>query len=629
MNMDAVSNFNASYSAPILYDSREEFYKTPFGCLAQDETLTLTIALSGQLSPWNVQFVLTRDGETDCWYPMEYCGEKDGYMLFSGKVAIHDEGLYFYHFWYESYGTPHVICRDGYNRPLMDDGNRWQITVTDKDFYVDEAYAGKIMYQIFPDRFAKSGKNSAAGKIQPYWLHMDTSECPEFRPDANGEILNNDFYGGNLRGITEKLEYIRSFGVSVIYLNPIFMAFSNHRYDTADYKQIDPMLGTEGDFRQLLVRAHELGMKVLLDGVFSHTGSKSVYFDKENQFGMGAYSHPNSPYKSWYRFSRYPQEYESWWGIDTLPCVDELNPSYLNYILYDEDSVVKHWLRLGVDGFRLDVADELPDEFLRRFKEVLRKENPHALLLGEVWEDASNKISYSERRKYFWGKELDSVMNYVYKDAIIGFVTQEINAAQFSERVMSIFENYPKQVIHCAMNLLSTHDTPRIATALTGVWYQSREERAYRIPTEREQMRAKKRQRIAVFLQYTLPGMPCIYYGDEIGMQGFEDPFNRRYFDWDHRSEEIMAYYRTMGLLKNAYPALQTGFTRPYLVDGMTFGFTRETEKQKLYCICNVGSELYTLPDNGMRMLCEIGVTRVSDGTIQMAPYSYAIFADF
>ena len=327
-------------------------------------------------------------------------------------------------------------------------------------------------------------------------------------------------------------------------------------------------------------------------------------------------------------FSEYPEKYESWWGIDTLPCVNELDSSYLNYILYDEDSVVKHWLRLGIDGFRLDVADELPDEFLERFKSVLRKENPQALLLGEVWEDASNKISYNTRRKYFWGKELDSVMNYVYKDAIIGFVRQEIDAVSFNERIMRIFENYPPQVIHCVMNLLSTHDTPRIATTLTGAWYQSREERAYRRPTEAERMKSKKRQRVAVFLQYTLPGMPCIYYGDEIGMEGFEDPFNRRFFDWDHKNESVSSFYQTMGMLKNAHASLQTGDMQPYLCEEYVYGYVRQCGDDRLLCMVNTGSELYRMPDNGKQMLFEIGVTRVSDNTIQMAPYSCVIFKD-
>ncbi len=622
--MDAKSVSNQSL---IWYNSREERFKTPFGCVCQDQPMTVTIALSKQLSVWNVQFVLTKDGESDCWYPMEHTGtDENGFDWFCTTVTIHDEGLYFYHFWYESYGTPHVICRDGLNRPILDSGNRWQVTAYHKDFYVDAAYQGKIMYQIFPDRFARSGKTELGGKIEPFWIHEDIHDCPEYRPDKNGEILNNDFFGGNLRGITKWLPYIHSLGVTVLYLNPIFMAFSNHRYDTADYKHIDPMLGNEGDLRLFLKRAHELGMKVLLDGVFSHTGSRSIYFDKDNHYGNGAYSYHDSPYRSWYSFQEYPQVYESWWGIQTLPCVNELDPSYLNYILYDEDSVVKHWMRMGVDGFRLDVADELPDEFLVRFKEVMRAENPQALLLGEVWEDASNKISYSVRRKYFWGKELDSVMNYVYKDAIIGFVRQEIDAQQFNERVMQIFENYPPQVIHSVMNLLSTHDTVRIATTLTGVWYQSREERAWRRPNEAERAKSQKRQRVAVFLQYMLPGMPCIYYGDEIGMEGFEDPFNRRFFDWENRREDTISFYQMMGTLKNTYVSLQKGTMRTYLADGYAFGFVRAYQGEELICIVNTGSELYGFPDTGKRMLFEIGVTRVSDGSIQMAPYSCVIF---
>lgn len=208
-------------------------------------------------------------------------------------------------------------------------------------------------------------------------------------------MLNNDFFGGNFQGITEKLPHIASLGATVLYLNPISKAFSSHRYDTGDYKTPDPMLGTEEDFATLCQEARKLGIHVILDGVFSHTGSNSLYFDRYRAFGgHGAYADPQSPYRSWYQFYHYPDSYHCWWNFDTLPCVNKMDPTYLDYVIDGPDSVVAHWLRLGADGFRLDVVDELPDAFVLRLKRRIREIKPDALLIGEVWEDASNKIAY-------------------------------------------------------------------------------------------------------------------------------------------------------------------------------------------------------------------------------------------
>ena len=344
----------------------------------------------------------------------------------------------------------------------------WQTLCYDTNIRPPERFCGAVYYQIFPDRFYQQGECDLKDKLTPFWIHQDKRETPQYLPDEHGEIKNNDYYGGNLRGICAKLDYLASIGTEVIYLNPIFMAFSNHRYDTADYKRVDPMPGTEQDFRGLCSAAHELGMKIILDGVFSHTGSNSVYFDQHGHFGGGAANDPDSPYREWYRFSRYPDEYESWWGIRTLPCVDELNPGYLDFVVTGENSVVRQWLRLGADGYRLDVADELPDEFLEILYRTVKEEKPDAVVLGEVWEDASNKVSYGARRKYLRGKQLDGVMNYVYRGAIIDFVTGTISAETFLEEVMQLAENYPKETLDCSMNLLSTHDTGRILTMLAG-----------------------------------------------------------------------------------------------------------------------------------------------------------------
>ena len=380
---------------------------------------------------------------------------------------------------------------------------------------------------VFPDRAARPCR-----KADTVPHPCRPSRTLDDRPDADGIVRNCDFYGGNFAGIAAKLPYLHALGVSLLYLNPIFKAYSNHRYDTCDYRQPDPMLGTAADFTALCEAAHRLGIRVILDGVFSHTGCRSIYFDRGGEFGGGACTGPGSPYYSWYTFQHFPDRYTSWWGIDTLPCVNELDPGYLDYIIDGPDSVVAHWLRLGADGYRLDVADELPDAFILRLKDRIRQVKPDALLIGEVWEDASNKIAYGQRRRYFIDGALDSVMNYPWRKAILDYCQGWDDGTTLRQSVLRIAENYPAGVLNCVMNILGTHDTPRILSLLGGSCDGTKDEQAQRQLSPRQRAQALERLQMAAFLQFMLPGMACIYYGDEAGMEGCGDPFNRRYFPW-------------------------------------------------------------------------------------------------
>jgi glycosidase len=412
-----------------------------------------------------------------------------------------------------------------------------------------------VYYQIFPDRFAKAGHVDLGEKLLPYTLRPFDSFQPS-APDAS------DFAGGNLQGIREKLPYIQSLGVSVIYLNPIFMAASNHRYDTADYRRIDPMLGTEADFEALCRDAHDLGLRVVLDGVFSHTGKNSVYFDSEGHFGGGAVSKgAHSKYYEWYDFQEFPGKYTSWWGIESLPCVNELCPSYQEYMLGD-DGVVAKWLRLGADGFRLDVADELPDEFILALRRRVKAVKPQAVVIGEVWEDASNKVSYGVRRAYFTGGELDGVINYPMRKAILAFAQGADDGSALAETVMTLAENYPAPALDCTMSVLGTHDTERIGTVLP--------ERAQR--------------RCAAFLQFALPGSPVIYYGDEAGLTGGADPMCRLPFPWGREDSSLQALYRQLSRLKNENPALRRGDIHFLQAADGCIRFLRRTEEQAVEC---------------------------------------------
>ena len=387
----------------ILFDPFSSEYKSPFGTLVPGEACAITIGIPESCKTKRVQLVLlAENGEEYASFAMKLEKRKEEYEYFHTDFALPFEGLWFYRFSVETENERFRLFRQGLRDTNMEAGELWQLSCVPKDFCPPEAFRGKVMYQIFPDRFFKEGDCNLAGKLLPYSVHENLRDVPEFLPDEHGEVRNCDFFGGNLRGIEKKLDYLASLGVGVIYLNPIFKSWSNHRYDTADYKKIDEMLGTEEDFSSLCRAAHEKGMKIVLDGVFSHTGNNR-YFDAKGVFGGGAVSDPDSPYRSWYEFQSYPDTYTSWWGITTLPCTRELDEGFLNYIIDDEDSVIARWMRAGADGWRLDVADELPDEFIARLRKRMKALRPDAILIGEVWEDASNKSSYGKRREYFTG----------------------------------------------------------------------------------------------------------------------------------------------------------------------------------------------------------------------------------
>ena len=543
----------------ILFDSKKEECKAPFGCLRVGEACTLRLRVPDCCHYKRGWLVVKNDGGTVLEKPLWEESASPPYTIYKTNFALFETGLYFYYFRIEAEQSTFSLYKRG-NGTNMEEGERWQVSCIPEDFRTPDAFKGAVFYQIFPDRFSQESVLGKEEKKTDFLLHEKESDTPHYLPNEHGEILNRDFFGGNLRGIAKKLPYLASLSVSAIYLNPIFEAYSNHRYDTADYLRIDPLLGTEEDFRALCDEAHALGIRVVLDGVFSHTGADSLYFDKKGRYGGGAYHDPRSPYRAWYQFEEYPHRYTSWWGIDTLPAVNELCPSYLDFIILGEDSVVAHWLRAGADGFRLDVADELPDEFIAHLRRRVKEIKPDAIVIGEVWEDASSKVSYGVRRRYFTGGELDSVMNYPFRDAIIAFLRGDISAYALGDTVMRICENYPHDVLLCLLNSLSTHDTPRILTLLADVpTPETREGRAYYRLSPEKRAAAILRLFSAVALQFALPGAPCIYYGDEAGMEGYEDPFNRRFYPWGKADGALIDLYRTLGRLRREHPALRLG----------------------------------------------------------------------
>lgn len=536
----------------IPFNSRSALHKYPFGCVKRGEKITFKVVLPRNLSCSKVTLVISKDGEENkyhdfFWLSMQ--GEDEEWWCLD--YVPNETGLYFYHFQYDTPWGNSKIMHNGKCLGSLNSGSqRWQLTVYDESFTTPDWLKGGIIYQIFPDRFCASNQEKI-DVSKDRVLRSDWGGQPYWKPTKEGKVLNNDFFGGDFKGIEEKIEYLSALGVSCIYLNPIFSSHSNHRYDTADYSKTDSLLGTEEDFSSLCKKAKEFGISIILDGVFSHTGDDSVYFNKYGRYkNLGAFQSKASPYYKWYKFTAWPEKYHSWWGIDILPEVQEECDDFIEFIA-GENSIARKWLRAGARGWRLDVADELPDKFLDEFRKCVKSENSEALILGEVWEDASNKFSYSSRRRYLQGKQLDSVMNYPFADAIISFVRSGV-VDGFSDKIMTVLENYPKCVIDVLMNHIGTHDTMRAITCLVGESCENRDRQwqSEKQLTDEQYQKGVKLLKLASAIQYTLPGVPSLYYGDEAGMQGYKDPFNRGCYPWGNENKDLIKWYQTLGKLR-------------------------------------------------------------------------------
>ena len=585
----------------ILFDSKKEEYKMPFGCVVPGQHCRLRIRIPESVKTTAVTVCIQREnGEIFAEHAMVFESHQAPYDLWQSSFALPETGLFFYYFRITGHTGTFRLFKYG-DDTNMEAGDLWQLSCIPEDFTTPDWAKGAVIYQVFPDRFCKSGNCDLTGKLQPYTVHENWNEEVVWQPNEKGEVLNNDFYGGNFRGITEKMDYIASLGVNILYLNPIGKSFSNHRYDTGDYKTPDPMLGTEADFTALCDAAHARGIRVVLDGVYSHTGADSLYFDKYGHFGgKGAYCTPESPYCSWYQFKHYPDSYNSWWGFDTLPTINKEDPAFMEYVITGPDSVLEHWLKLGADGFRLDVVDELPDAFVSLLKKHLRKLRPDALLIGEVWEDASNKISYGVRRRYFTDGQLDSAMNYPYRAAVLHFLREQDDGRAFRNAVMTVLENYPPQAALCNMNLLGTHDTPRILTALVDDFDGSREQLANRHLSPEQYDLAKKRLILASVLQYTLPGSPSLYYGDEAGMEGGKDPFNRRTYPWGKEDPQLLAHFRALGQLRKSSNALRLGDIEFFCAEGGRIGYSRTWNGKSVKIYANRNNTPWDIPEKNI-----------------------------
>ncbi len=537
-----------------VFDSQSKNHKNSFGAAVCGERIELSAyALCTEILSAELIVFSEYDGKTES-LPMRWggrCGDRD--ILKIEYTASEIPGIFWYCFKILTVDKKTLFFGKNGISESLSEVLSFQLTVSSKHYSTPVWFADGVTYHVFVDRFFRASSSPKLTEDAYFIVHKSADEVPVFQPNSQGVVENRDIYGGNLEGVIEKLPYLNSLGVKTIYLSPVFEAWSNHKYNTADYKKIDAHFGNEKTLALLCAEGAKYGMRVILDGVFSHTGSDSMYFNREGRYGenTGAWRDGSSPYRSWYDIDE-NGKYSSWWGIETLPQVDELNEEYRNYIIGGNDSVISHWMRLGVSGWRLDVADELPDEFIKELKERAREEKSDALVIGEVWEDASTKKAYGVNKKYFTDGVLDGVMNYPLKNCILDFLCERISAEEAKIALMSIIENYPKVSQRCLMNIIGTHDTVRAVNELSvgGLNHESKEFRATRRLDERELKKGKRRLRQAAIIQYMFPGSPCIYYGDEIGMQGFEDPFNRQFYTWDNIDSDLLEFYKQLGKIK-------------------------------------------------------------------------------
>lgn len=519
--------------------------KNPLGAIEINENITFSARCD---DAEEVFLYIRKDGEKNS-RSFSLCKNNE---IFSVSFSISEVGLYWYYFSVDG----EIYARKGRKAVSKGIEGNFQLTVYKEGFVSPDWIKGGIVYQIFPDRFFRTEIPKPFGGRT---VHENWFDEPEYLPRNSDKRYNFDFYGGNFNGIKDKLDYLVSLSVSAIYLNPVCEAQSNHRYDTSDYEKFDKYLGTDDDYRELVAASENKGIGIIQDVVFSHTGDDSRYFNKYGNYSeVGAYQSKDSVYYNWYTFTEYPDKYECWWGVPSLPQTRENESTFSEYIC-GLKSVLSRFCEFKVKGFRLDVADELPDEFIKKLRERVKTENPEAVIIGEVWENASDKISYGIRRSYFQGEELDCVTNYPLGDAILLAAVGE-NVSEFVSVVKEQIDCYPKCVLNCLLNSISTHDTVRAINFLCGEEQPLTKDKmsGFRL-SESAYKLGKQRLKLATLLQYTVYGNPCVYYGDEVGLQGNKDPFNRRTYPWGMEDSELLDYYRRLGEIRKNHNALSGG----------------------------------------------------------------------
>lgn len=579
----------------IYHNSFYKKYRTPFGAIQKKSEIFLSIYTDENIDKCYIRF--WNPDKKEEIFPME---KKLNSFIFKG--FLDKIGVYWYYFILQSKETRKFYCcketftnGEGY---LCDNPKySFQITVYDNNLKVPDWFKCKnTMYQIFPDSFARKGLNVIDDEKRD--MHINWNDTPKFNNKGSD---CTDFYGGNFQGIIDKLDYLENLNIKTLYFNPIFESSTNHRYDTGDYEKIDHLLGDEDVLKKLICECKKRNMYIIIDGVFNHTGCDSKYFNKFNNYtSLGAYQSKDSTYYKWYKFYKHPDNYSCWWGFENLPCVNKEEESYKNYIYNSSKSILNKWISMGIYGWRIDVPDELSDEFLKEFKSKMKQLNPESVLIGEVWEDATNKRSYDTLREYTLGYEFDSIMNYPLRKLLLDFICygyqedevihENIDAEVFNNRILNLYCNYPKDIFYSLMNFLSTHDTSRIMNILSecpkGSSLTKDEQSKYRPLDNQIEIGIKRLKLCYAFLCF-FPGVPCIYYGDEIGMFGYRDPFNRKSFPWKKINTNILKFFKHMNNLKKSSEILDKGNFIPIYYKDDVYAFKREYKNNSYIFILN------------------------------------------
>ena len=553
----------------VMHDTRVSRFREPYGAVPTGKQIHLAIESAGEsLRAVNLEVY---GDQFQALMPMRKTGKRWDHVFTAPDRPV----ALWYRFQLHTESGEYWVCaaKDGVHARITEkpeDGFR--LTVYASGFETPAWFQNAILYQVFPDRFAFSDDGTAERGIA---YHRGIGQNPELHSSLNDEVrwkprnrersyIPDDFYGGTLKGIRAKLPDLKKLGISCLYLNPIFEARSNHRYDTSDYLRIDPILGDNEEFEALCRDAMSLGIRILCDGVFSHTGADSIYFNRDRHYpNPGACQREPSPYDSWYEFKSFPNQYRSWWGFRELPEVDENDPGWQDFIISGENSVLRRWLRNGASGWRLDVADELPDSILQMMRQAVKAESPENVLLGEVWEDAVTKESYGKMRNYALGCALDSVMNYPFRTAVLDFLRGRISAFELASFLTAQRMNYPEPLYLSLMNLLGSHDVERLRTALAATVCLKDLKREEQLAVEaslspESLQKAGILARLAFLIAFSIPGVPSIYYGDEIGMTGTNDPFNRRPYGI-RAEDDLREYLAMLARRREEHPALRSG----------------------------------------------------------------------
>ncbi len=499
--------------------------KSPVGVISKGKSVCFKLKLNPDILPKEVLLIIREDSQTT---------GKTLVMKREGDFCVAEEtfensGHFWYYFQLNFDGWAKFVCKtyDNYSVVLDEKGEEFFQLVTEQEYTCTNSLQGGVIYQILVDRFCKVGK---VKERKPLILRDDWGgEITKNTDDPL--IINLEVFGGNFNGVLSKLDYLKDLGVTVIYFNPISLANSHHKYNTANYMQVDDMFGTEEEFEKLVLTAKQKGIKIIIDGVYNHTGSDSIYFNKEKNFDtIGAYNSKDSKWFEWYEFTDYPDKYTCWWGIETLPNVVDTSESFRNYIA-GKGGVIEKYMKQGVYGFRLDVLDELSDDFAKIISNKIKSINPEAPIIGEVWEDAATKIAYSERKKYFAENEINSVMNYPVKETVLNYIKTQ-DPFELNSTLRMLINNYPKVVLDNLMNFLGTHDTGRIINELEKV-------------AENNLLKTKQLLKIATGIIFMLPGVPSIFYGDEYGMENNLGS-SRGCFDWSKTNNDITDWYKVL-----------------------------------------------------------------------------------